>query len=367
MSRINVNINPKVLVWAREEAGYDAPEIALKVKVPTEIYKIWEDKGEHVPLGKLKDIANYYKRQLAVFFLPEAPRKITQPKDFRNIIPAKSILSKKVRLVIREVTHFQQTALEIKGEEYWKDRYNWIAEVNGGNKHVDAIAAWLREKLNITTEDQLHWKTSSEAYRVWRSTVENQLGILVFQFPMLLKEVHGFCFTDSYPYAIVVNSNHSYTGRIFTIFHELAHIIKHTSGICLWENVTEKQNEEWECNSFAGNFLVSRSELQTSDDLPQIQAYANKFKISPEVYLRRLKEEQKISPTKFFSLLDQIKASYLPPKPKKIIIKPEVKSRASRGETFYTIILDALNQNRISYTQAAGMLDLNISRILREV
>ncbi len=366
MSRIEVNINPSVLQWAREEAGYDPSEIAAKVEVPTEKYNTWEQKGEKVPLGKLKNIANYYKRQLAVFFLPEVPKKIVKPKDFRNVITAKSKLSKKVLLVMRDVTYFRQTALEIKGEGYWKDRYSWIAEVDANNKKSDVIAGWLREKLNISVEEQLRWKTSNEAYRTWRSAVENQLGILIFQFPMPLKEVQGFCFTDAYPYSIIVNSNHSYTGRIFTIFHELAHIINHNSGICLWDDVMENQNEEWECNSIAGNFLVPKNILQSTDDLKEIQTYANKFKISPEAYLRRLKEEKAISSVKFFTLLDQIKASYPAIPPKKIIIKPEVKSRASRGETFYTLVLDALNQNRISYTQASGMLDLNISRVMRE-
>lgn len=366
MGRINVNINPNMLAWAREEAGYDASEIAMKVKIPTEKYKTWENQGENIPLGKLKDIANYYKRQLAVFFLPEVPQKIKKPKDFRNIMPVKSKLSPKVLFVMREVTYFCQTALEFKGEAYWKDRYNWIKEIGDSNKNSDTIAGWLREKLNISINDQLSWKSSNEAYRVWRRAIENQLGILVFQFPMPLKEVQGFCFTDSVPYAIIVNSNHSYTGRIFSIFHELAHVIKHTSGICLWDNVTEKQNEEWECNSFAGNFLVPKRELQATDDLIEIQTYANKFKISPEVYLRRLKEENNISAVKFFDLLGRIKASYHPSVPKEVKIRREVLSRASRGETFYTLVLDALNQNRISYTQASGMLDLNISRVLSE-
>jgi Zn-dependent peptidase ImmA (M78 family)/transcriptional regulator with XRE-family HTH domain len=367
MSRIEVNIAPGVLQWAREEAGYDLADIALKMKIPTDRYKSWERNGEKVPLGKLKEIANHYKRQLAVFFLPRVPEKLVRPKDFRNIAVTKSKLSPKVLLVMRDVMYYRQTALEINGEAYWKNRYDWLKDIVSKNVNADLITSRLRERLNIPIDEQLHWKSVNEAYRIWRNAVENQLGILVFQFPMPLKEVQGFSFTDSFPYAIIVNSNHSYTGRIFTIFHELAHIIKLASGICLWDNVTEKQNEEWECNSFAGNFLVPKNALQVTDDLKEIRSYANQFKISPEAYLRRLKEEEKIPAAKFFALLGQIKESYREPAKKKdIIIKPEVKSRASRGETFYNLVLDALNQNRISYTQASGMLDLNINRVLRE-
>lgn len=38
MARIDVNINPNALRWAREEAGYELSEIALKVK---KHWKIW--------------------------------------------------------------------------------------------------------------------------------------------------------------------------------------------------------------------------------------------------------------------------------------------------------------------------------------
>jgi Zn-dependent peptidase ImmA (M78 family) len=367
MSRIDVKINPYVLQWAREEAGYDASEIAAKLKVSQEKYKKWEGDGEAVPLGKLRDIANYYKRQLAVFFLPEVPLKIAKPKDFRNIIPSKSKLSKKVLSVMRDVMYFRQTALEIQGEAYWKDRYRWLEEIPMGI-NADTSAAWLREKLNISVTEQLSWKYPNEAYCIWRNAVEDRLGILVFQFPMPLKEVQGFCYTDQYPYALVVNSNHSYTARIFSIFHEIAHIVKHNSGMCLLDDITEKQDEEWEYNTFAGKVLIPNDALVQTENLKEIHTYANKFKISPEAYLRRLKAENAIGTKNFFILLNDIKSKYpnIPKRTDTTIIKPEVKSRASRGETFYNLVFDALNQNRISYTQASGMLDLNINRVLRE-
>ena len=80
MSRIEVNINPGVLRWAREEAGFDPSEIADKVNISIDRYKVWEKKGQNIPLGKLKTIAGQYQRQLAVFFLPDIPEKIKKPK-----------------------------------------------------------------------------------------------------------------------------------------------------------------------------------------------------------------------------------------------------------------------------------------------
>lgn len=354
MNRVEININPQILRWAREESGYDPLEIADKVDIASDRYKLWEKEGKNIPLGKLKLLANAYKRQLAVFLLPTVPEKISKPKDFRNLNPVESKLSKKILEVFRDVTYFRETALELQGETYWKNRYQWLDKTKSNIKDSGSFGLLLRDLLNISIEDQITWKTENEAYRKWRLAVEDRLGIFVFQFPMPMDEIQGCSFNGDYPFAIVTNSNHSYTGRIFTIFHELAHILRHQSSMCLFERATENQKEEWECNVFAGNFLAPQNLIEQTDDLRTISQYASKLKISREVYLRRLKEENKISDMKFFKLLDQIQSTYKTTKKKGGFVKPEVKSRASRGETFFNLILEAMYKNQISYTKASN-------------
>jgi Zn-dependent peptidase ImmA (M78 family) len=367
MNKVELNINPLVLRWAREEAGYDPSEIAGKIDIGTERYKSWEKEGKNIPLGKLKLIANSYKRQLAVFLLPSVPDKILKPNDYRNLSPATSKLSRKVLDIVRDVSYFCETALELQGESYWRDRYDWLPELNGKIIDSESFSSILRELLDISVEDQLNWQTDNEAYRNWRHAIEDRLGILVFQFPMSMDEVHGFCVTEKLPYAIVTNSNHSYTGRIFTIFHELAHILRHQSGMCLYEKATEKQKEEWDCNVFAGKFLVPDSFLEQTDDLKTIAHIASKLKVSREVYLRRLKDENKISDIRFYKLLDNIKATYKTEKKKKGFVKPVVKSRATHGETFFNMVLEAMYSNQISYNKASSALNLNLSALLNEI
>jgi Zn-dependent peptidase ImmA (M78 family)/transcriptional regulator with XRE-family HTH domain len=366
MSRFNVNVNPKVLKWAREEAGFDLSEIAEKISISADEYKEWEEEGENIPFVKLKTVARQFKRQLAVFFLPQVPKKIVKPFDFRNLNPLQNKLSKNALMVMRDVAYFRQTALELQGETYWKNQYDWLEELTNLKQDDNALAIWLREKLDISIDEQLGWKYDSQAFKSWRQAVEDKLGILVFQFSMPLNEIQGFCYTDGLPYSIVVNSKHSYTSRLFTIFHELAHIVRHHSGMCLIDEVSEKQREEFSCNSFAGNFLIPENYLILTENLSEIQIYANKLRVSREVYLRQLKEKGKINPVKFFVLLDEIKSTYKPIAKSKGFALPEVKSRASRGETFFNLVLDSLNQNRISYTQASALLDLRINKVLNE-
>lgn len=367
MSRVEININPHILCWAREEAGFSPSEIAIKVDIDFEKYKLWEKEGKNIPLGKLKTIASAYKRQLAVFLLPAVPEKVTKPKDFRNLSPAESGLSREVLDVFRDVSYFRETALELQGGSYWKSRYEWLEKANRMVENAENFSQQLRDLLDISIDDQLSWKTTNEAYRKWRLAVEERLGILVFQFPMPMSEVQGFNISDNIPYAIVTNSNHTYAGRIFTIFHELAHIFRHQSGMCLYEQASENQKEEWECNLYAGNFLVPSNLIEKTDDLSEIASYSSKLHVSREAYLRRLKDENKISDLKFFTLLDQIKTNYKSKEKKKGFVKPEVRSKATRGETFFNMIVDAMYSNQISYNKASNALNLNISSLLYEI
>jgi hypothetical protein len=48
MERIQININPQVLRWARDEAGYDVSEISDKIAIGKEKYMLWETKGKMI-------------------------------------------------------------------------------------------------------------------------------------------------------------------------------------------------------------------------------------------------------------------------------------------------------------------------------
>jgi len=366
MGRINVDINPKVLQWTREEAGYNAEEAAIKLSVDLRLYKSWEKQGEQIPIGKLRKLAVLYKRQLAVFFLPQVPEKVKKPKDFRNLSLTESFLSKEILLTLRRSTHLQRIANDLVGDNYWKNKLEWIEKINSIKKENEKINN-LREIIGINIEQQMKWRSDNEAYKKWRMALEDKLGVLVFQFSMPINKLQGFCITENLPYIIITNSNHSYTGRIFTLFHELSHIIKQQSGMCLIDKIEESQKEEWNHNAFAGKFLVPADFLKPIDNLDKITFYAHKLKISREVYLRRLKEEKIISDSNFFILLEKIKASYKINKKSKGFALPEIKSKASRGETFYNIVFDAINSNRINYSDAANALGLRLNRLLNEI
>lgn len=370
---IKIQVNPQVLLWARKEAGYKEQDIADKLHIAPDRYIRWESTGREIPLGILKTIANYYKRQIAVFLLPSPPPELKKPKDFRNLAISKGELSPDTLLAIRRAHKYLELAGEILGTQHLASKYNdWQKEIEIFTKqekkiHANAITEWLRGKLKITIGEQQAFRGYDDAFRKWRNSIERELGIYVFQFSLPEKELDGFCYAlKNPPYAIVINSNTARPRKIFTLFHELAHIFKHQSGICLPDIASEKQDIEYECNEFAGKFLIPDTSVFPIDNLKDLSEVARRFKVSREVYLRRNLERKFIKERDFFGFLKNLKEQ--PPAPmkkekKEIKIARTVLSKSTRGEKFYNLVLEAVYTNKIDYTTASDVLGLNFNHI----
>ena len=185
---------------------------------------------------------------------------------------------------------------------------------------------------------------------------------------MPVGELDGFSYAFKPPYAIVINSSNNLPQRkIFTLFHELAHILKHQSGICFTDLYRENQLKlEYECNDFAGKFLVPDNNVYPIDSVEELTRLSQIYKVSREVYLRRSFENELISPKEFFNHLKTIRETLKTPKAKKegFAVSPSATSKSQRGETFYNLVVDATYSNRIDFSTATEALSLKINNIL---
>lgn len=365
MSLLKVNINPKLLEWARKESGFQESQIAEALSIKAEKYIHWETHGKDIPFGKLKDISTKFKRQIATFFLEEIPPKNKKPKDYRNLNLADATLSPETLLAMRRAHKFQSMAFELEGAEFWEKKFLWLNDIKKF-KTDEEIANWLRGKLKISIEDQFHFKTNSEAYKKWRNAIEDNLGILTFQFAMPLKEVQGFCYSDQLPYSVVVSGKNGEAARIFTLFHELAHILKHQSGICLPDHVSSSEQIEYSCNRLAGKFLLPTNAIIFTEDVDEILKYSRRFKVSSEVYLRRMYEEELISQNSFFTLLETVKSRVKPPKKGFAKSTPLQRSINQRGVAFYNSVMEGVNKNKLSYSKASDALGLSVKYLIKD-
>ncbi len=82
--RIPALVEPTVLVWARETAGYSIDDVAAKLKKEPETIEAWES-GEQRPfMGQLRRLSEIYKRSISDFYLPVPPQEPSIPHDFRR-------------------------------------------------------------------------------------------------------------------------------------------------------------------------------------------------------------------------------------------------------------------------------------------
>jgi transcriptional regulator with XRE-family HTH domain len=68
---IPADVNPALLVWAREQSGYDGATVARRLGVALERLEAWE-RGERKPtVRQTQSLAKYYHRPFGIFFLPQ--------------------------------------------------------------------------------------------------------------------------------------------------------------------------------------------------------------------------------------------------------------------------------------------------------
>ena len=365
ISKLKVSINPKIMIWAREEMGMNIGYVAKKLECDPLELSDWEKDGNNIPFSTLKKVAKIYKRQLSVFFLSVIPKKVKKPNDHRNLAGNKDLFSPETLLSIRRANRYLETARQIENSSYWNEKYTWLANFNArSSTTISFKATQLRKILDVPISDQLKLRNSEEAFRYWRSKIEEKMSIFIFQFSMPEDELDGFSYAfDEFPFAIVINGNKSSQRKIFTLFNEVAHILRHTSGVCHTDlELQDRSAIEFECNNFAGKFLVPENNLEVAISADQIFELARKFKVSGEVYLRRLLEENKIKKNDFFILLEDVKkkSQSFRRKKRKSPISAIITSKSTRGNKLFDLVMGAAFTNKLSFSTAADILGLRI-------
>ena len=80
-------INPEMLRWARERAGYPTVEsVAARLKRPVEQIEAWESGAAFPTWRQLERLArDLYHRPTALFFLPSPPIEKTPTAEFERL------------------------------------------------------------------------------------------------------------------------------------------------------------------------------------------------------------------------------------------------------------------------------------------
>lgn len=257
-----VEVNPKVLRWARESSGYSVPEVATHLEIADRTLAQWETGNRLPTFDSLNSLAKLYKRSVAVLLLPHPPTEVSPPTDFRQLPDSKAVLSPKTRIVIRTARWLVERATELETELGVRPPTT-LQKVRLADD-PEVLAMEFRSCLGITVQQQAAFRGVGHAFRGWRESLEHH-GYFVFQFPMPTDEVLGFSVAEDGKRAIVVNSSDTIIARrIFTLFHECGHLLLAKPGVCLPDEgqVPKSKAVETFCNRFSAALLIPQTETE---------------------------------------------------------------------------------------------------------
>ncbi len=305
-------IQPAVLRWARQSIGLSVSDVAEKLKRPREEVEAWESGRSAPTYAQLEKLAyQVCKRPLAVFFLPIPPEETPPEKEFRTLpdIDLRS-LAADTHMQIRRAHAYQLALQELfDGNNPSERRILWQLHLSREAPMVPQARA-IREFLGVSLETQSAWKDDDIALKQWRAVIES-VGIFVFKAAFKQKEISGFCLLDKEFPIIYINNSTTKTRQIFSLFHELAHLLFAVNGLSKLDKSyidylpKEEKNIEKYCNAIAAEILIPSSDFEQQTrllpvdierlDEAQFANLANRYCVSREAILRRFLEEGRVS------------------------------------------------------------------------
>jgi Zn-dependent peptidase ImmA (M78 family) len=388
--RVKALINPALITWARETAGFTVAEAAMRLDIEEARLAAWEDvNSDDAPsIPQLRKIAALFKRPLAIFYMAEPPEGFAVMRDLRRL-PGTGVrrYSPALQMEIRAANERRELALELAMDlEQEVPKFSLTATEQ---EDPEEVGTRIRAALGITSELQAHWRDNDgrAGFNAWRSRIEDA-GALVFQttrFPT--EEASGFVIAGDVLPIIAVNRNDVLTRRTFSLLHELAHLMVRVSGVSDLETDAnrppEDQRIEVFCNHVAAAALIPRDALlaeprvvaqgrrSTNWTDTGVSDLARQFNVSREALLRRLLTFDRTTTDFYAKKRTQYIAEYLANKArqKELSADTEMKRNMPQetvsnfGRPFIRMLLGNYYQDRITLSEVSGYLGLKVKHI----
>jgi Zn-dependent peptidase ImmA (M78 family) len=357
-----------------------AARISAKSVTPERIAE-WEDAAsdEMPTLAQLKKLSEIYRRPLAVFFLPEAPRAFPVPRDFRRVPGRPEGISPALRFELRSAEERRLTALELYSElDEEPPQFPLEGTLREGSVQ---LAARARETLGISIADQTGWNDHYEALRTWKNAVEG-LGVLVFQIPAVdIGVMRGFSIAEMPLPVIGINRGETPRARIFSIMHELTHLMVRQSGICDFNEDDDMPPEDRRievfCNAVAAEILLPaqvflaqaeiarRPAAEQEWDEEDIQALSNRFYVSRTFIVRRLLDHGRCS-RGFYKTKEALYLAQFREARAASTVAPErwgEKRQRILGDAFTRLVIDTYRSGNLTLSDMLGHLQIKVKHL----
>ena len=374
---VEVPITPEVLSWAIEESGFEIQDLANKIKVSTNDIDAWLDARSKPSTTVFHRLARALKRPESTFFLPRAPesRERRSSSAIRRAASRQPTPEERVR--IREAERLQAGLAwlfeELDGAEPKIPQVDLMAVT------PETAATKLRTLLGVPFADQLAWDTPTRAQNAWRSALES-FGVFVLLLPMGRNSARGFSIYHRSAPVIAANTHWNYEARIFTLFHELGHLVTRTNSLCEGVGISRKggdRTERW-CEEFAASLLIPTPQATSIldaikpgriDDLAIAGRLARKLKVSLRATVIWLIKQQRADESLYVKIRPSADSKTKGGQPPE---EPRRRAQARLGEygrRTVGLFLEAIDRDSVSHHETTSYLGVSDSDIpkLREL
>ena len=363
-------ITPAVVQWARERAGYsieDASRVFKKIAA-------WEG-GDALPTYvQLEQMAEKFKIPVAVFFFPKPPALPPIEQSFRTLTAEGfAAIPRKVRLFLRRGQAMQLNLAELNDGKNPAGRVISRDLKFSPNTSLDRIAAEVRTYLGVSVDEQASWKSVDEALEKWREVFATKAGVYVFKDAFREPNYFGFClYDDEFP-VIYINNSSAKSRQIFTLFHELGHLLFHTSGIDILDDKfivhlsDAEQKIEVICNVLAARVLVPDDVLDKRLKGAKIgrqlaTQLAGYFSVSREVIYRKFLDRGLIDADEYTAAAKDW-AAQIKPKDAESSGNYYNSQHAYLGQRYIDLAFTRYHQQRFDRGQLAEYLNLKLKNL----
>lgn len=369
-----LNFNAKILTWARERNGFSIEDLAEKLKKDPKEIEMWEAGNVGLPYGYLEDLAyRHLKIPVAIFFFPEPPNLEDPKKKFRRLPDYEfTRLSSDTLQTIRVAQAYQDSLTELFSKNL--ARRQIFRDLSPKSNTARELAQKARDYLGVTVKQQFKFESCEQAFKAWRHALE-ETGVFTFKDSLKDRFISGFCLLHEEFPIIMVNNSNAFSRQVFTVAHELGHILFGIHGVTDvdeayidWMDSDEKLLEV-KCNEFAAEFLVPSGEFRKEISLFQssgvaaIPEIAQKYSVSRIVILRRLLDYKLVSPQEYDTLSGEWNKDYLRSRKERPCGNYYLTRLAYLGEGFTQLAFQNYHEGRLTKTQVAAHLNMNARNI----
>lgn len=316
-------VNPQILVWARESAGYDLASAAEKLRIgdsksASAIEKLQAfETGKNAPSRPLLvKMAKKYRRPLLTFYLSRPPESSVRGEDYRALGPdVEPEEQAMVDALVRDIRVRQQIVKGALSTAEDPEPLDFIASFDM-DEGVEALRVRIQKKTGFDLAAYRNHRGQSEAFGYLRSKIE-KIGV----FTLLLGNLgsyhtnlgtdlfRGFALADEIAPFVVVNDQDAKAAWSVTLLHEVAHLWIGETGI---SGTHFNKKVEKFCNNVASSFLLPEAELanefafeelvEFESAVKTIDAFAAERKVSSRLVAFRLLKRGAIDQTRYRDL-----------------------------------------------------------------